>query len=111
MDTINHAAWGYALAKIFKIKNIGLVAFFVFTAALPDIIGFVGTYCYGNWDLYLWAHALTNPFNLAPGYLLHTLMDYNLHGVITWYRGWGIIYEVISWLLVIAIIWRLKNVR
>ncbi|MBU1096835.1 MAG: hypothetical protein KKB34_10175 [Bacteroidetes bacterium] len=109
MDIINHSIWAYIVSKLLKVKKTWLIILFVFTGALPDIIGFIGTYFYGNWELYLWAHTLTNPFNLFPGYLLHILMDYNLHGTIVWYKGWGIIYWVTSWLLAIVIIWRIKK--
>ena len=113
MDIINHAAFGYVMPKLFKKtrNKVWLIILFVLMGVLPDVIGWIGLEINGDYAVYNIAHAWWIPLNLFPSYGLHVLLDSFTHGnPFYWWRGWGLVFEVTSWLVVIWLIYlSIKN--
>lgn len=104
MDVLNHMAYGYVLPKLFNKHKLWIVLLFIFMGALPDIIGWIGLLINDNYAIYNIAHAWWMPLNLFPSYGLHVLLDSFTHGnPFYWWHGTGLIYEITSWIVVIAL--------
>jgi membrane-bound metal-dependent hydrolase YbcI (DUF457 family) len=113
MDTINHAVWGYALAKGLEgslgFESGAFEAGMMFAGALPDVIGFAEKVIKNDYKTYKWYNKAHNDWKLLrwlPPYGLHIGLDKLTHGEGQrwWYWKERLWFEVLSWLMVIFII-------
>jgi hypothetical protein len=108
LDTINHAAWGYAIAKgtevLIGFDNAPFEIGVAVIGTLPDVIGYAGNVVKGNYEWYNKAHKDWKWLRWLPPYGLHIWLDSFTHGPgKRWWveRIWA---EILSWIIVITII-------